>query len=71
LKRAACRTAVDFARRFGAVSVAEGIETQEDFHAVQDLGFDLVQGFLFHRPTTVRKFARTVLTPFRAPPAMR
>jgi EAL domain-containing protein (putative c-di-GMP-specific phosphodiesterase class I)/CheY-like chemotaxis protein len=71
LKRAACRTAVDFARRFDAVTVAEGVETQEDFHAVQDLGFDLVQGFLFHRPTTVRKFARTVLTPFRAPPAMR
>jgi EAL domain-containing protein (putative c-di-GMP-specific phosphodiesterase class I) len=69
LKRAACRTAVDLARRFGASTVAEGIETQDDFHAVQDLGFDVVQGFLFHRPTTVRRFARTMLMPFRTPAA--
>ncbi|MGY6661953.1 MAG: EAL domain-containing protein [Glycocaulis sp.] len=30
--------------------VAEGIETVEEFHALQSLGIDLMQGFLFARP---------------------
>jgi len=61
LKRAACRTIVDLAHRFGAATVAEGVDTRADFRAVSEMGFDLVQGFLFHRPMAARKFARAML----------
>jgi EAL domain-containing protein (putative c-di-GMP-specific phosphodiesterase class I) len=61
LKRAACRTILDAAARFGVVTVAAGVERRADFDAVQEMGFDLVQGFLFHKPTTARKFARAML----------
>ncbi|HKA71750.1 MAG TPA: EAL domain-containing protein [Xanthobacteraceae bacterium] len=61
LKRAACRTVLDLAKRLGASTVAEGVETREDFEAVQEMGFSLVQGFLFHKPMAARKFGRTML----------
>jgi EAL domain-containing protein (putative c-di-GMP-specific phosphodiesterase class I) len=38
--------------------MAQGIETRADFLAAQDMGFDLVQGYLFGKPVAVRKFAR-------------
>jgi len=66
LKRAACRTILDLANRFGASTVAEGVETREDFRMVQEMGFNLVQGFLFHKPMPARKFARTMLAAPRA-----
>jgi len=61
LKRALCRIIVDLADRLGARSVAEGVETRADFLVCRDLGFDLVQGFLFGRPMPARKFARKSL----------
>src|SRR5262249_6669416 len=61
LKRAACRTILDLAKRLGATTVAEGVETRDDFRAVQEMGFHQVQGFLFHKPMAARKFARTML----------
>jgi EAL domain-containing protein (putative c-di-GMP-specific phosphodiesterase class I) len=63
LKRAACSTMLDLAHRFGASAVAQGVETQEDFLALREMGFDLVQGFLFGKPMEARKFARTQLRP--------
>jgi EAL domain-containing protein (putative c-di-GMP-specific phosphodiesterase class I) len=62
LKRAACRTILDLAGRFGVCTVAEGVETREDFRAVREMGFDQVQGFLFHKPMPAQKFARTMLS---------
>jgi EAL domain-containing protein (putative c-di-GMP-specific phosphodiesterase class I) len=41
---------VDLANRYGARTVAEGVETRADFITARDLGFDLIQGFLFARP---------------------
>ena len=61
LKRAMCQTIVDVAKRLGVLTVAEGVETQEDFEAVREIGFDLMQGFLFCKPMERRKFARTML----------
>jgi EAL domain-containing protein (putative c-di-GMP-specific phosphodiesterase class I) len=65
LKQAACRTLIDLGARFGVSTVAEGVETREDFQAVRDMGFDLVQGFLFHKPMPAQKFARTMLAAHR------
>jgi len=61
LKRAMCRQILDMAEGYGARTVAEGVETRQDFIAVCEMGFDLVQGFLFAKPMTARKFARTML----------
>jgi EAL domain-containing protein (putative c-di-GMP-specific phosphodiesterase class I) len=61
LKRAMCRQIRDLADNYGACTVAEGVETRADFLTIRELGFDLVQGFLFGKPMTMRKFARTML----------
>ncbi|MEY4575572.1 MAG: hypothetical protein RL701_275 [Pseudomonadota bacterium] len=41
---------VQFCRGEGFVTVAEGIETQQELASVSELGVDLVQGFLLARP---------------------
>jgi len=61
LKRKVCRQILDLADGFGTGTVAEGVETRADFLAVREMGFDLIQGFLFGKPMTVWKFARTML----------
>jgi EAL domain-containing protein (putative c-di-GMP-specific phosphodiesterase class I) len=40
----------------GARTVAEGVETPADLIAAREIGFDLVQGFLFGKPMEARKF---------------
>jgi len=66
LMSALCATILDIARRLGARTVAEGVETRADLAAVREIGFDLLQGFLFGKPVTARKFARLL----RLPPAV-
>ena len=61
IKQAHCAEIVAIARDTGARSVAEGVETQSDFLAVRDLGFDLLQGHLFARPMAPHKFERAML----------
>jgi EAL domain-containing protein (putative c-di-GMP-specific phosphodiesterase class I) len=57
LKQTVCRQILDVADGFGARTVAEGVETRADFVAVREMGFDLVQGFLFAKPMPAQKFA--------------
>jgi EAL domain-containing protein (putative c-di-GMP-specific phosphodiesterase class I) len=45
--RALVQALVRMARETGARSVLEGVETTSEFVLARDLGFDLVQGFLF------------------------
>ncbi|MGH6864945.1 MAG: EAL domain-containing protein [Methyloceanibacter sp.] len=59
LKQAMYRRIVELANGYGARTVAEGVKTWADFHAVRNLGFDLVQGFLFAKPMSAEKFAHT------------
>jgi EAL domain-containing protein (putative c-di-GMP-specific phosphodiesterase class I) len=59
LKQSICRRILDLAGSYGARTVAEGVETWADFIAVREMGFDLVQGFLFAKPMTAEKFAQT------------
>jgi EAL domain-containing protein (putative c-di-GMP-specific phosphodiesterase class I)/CheY-like chemotaxis protein len=65
LKRSVCRRIVDLAKRHGVKTVAEGVETRDDFLAMHGIGIDFIQGFLFGKPMTTRKFARNS----RRPPA--
>src|SRR5436309_312173 len=59
LKQTVCRRIVELARDNGARAVAQGVETRADFLAAHEMGFDLVQGYLFGKPVAVRKFARS------------
>jgi len=63
LKQVVCRGVIDFATNYGARTVAKGIETRADFLAVQEMGFDQVQGFLFGKPVSAQKFARSRALP--------
>jgi EAL domain-containing protein (putative c-di-GMP-specific phosphodiesterase class I) len=59
-KRTLCRHIVGAANQFGARTVAVGVENCADFFAARELGFDLIQGFLFAKPMGVQTFMRTI-----------
>src|ERR1700730_12828659 len=61
LKQTVCRRIVELAKEHGARVVAVGVETRDDFIAVNEMGFDLVQGYLFGKPMALKKFARSAL----------
>src|SRR5690606_9373751 len=61
LKQAVCRQIIDLADGYGARTVAEGVETRADFIAARELGFDIVQGFVFAKPRPAKEFVRAVL----------
>ena len=61
LKQTVCRSIIELAKGYGVRVVAEGIETRADFIAANEMGFDLVQGFLFGKPMGLKKFARSAL----------
>jgi len=50
-KRSIVRFIVSFCHENNIVSVAEGIETKDDLHAVRDLGVTCGQGFYLFKPT--------------------
>jgi EAL domain-containing protein (putative c-di-GMP-specific phosphodiesterase class I) len=61
LKQEVCRNILDLANGYGARTAAEGVETQPDFVTAREMGFDLIQGFLFGKPMTARKFSRALV----------
>lgn len=59
LKQTVCRRIIEFGKEHGAQIVAEGVETRADLVAANELGFDLVQGYLFGKPMGLKKFAQS------------
>jgi EAL domain-containing protein (putative c-di-GMP-specific phosphodiesterase class I) len=59
-KRTLCRHIVSAANQLGARTVAVGVENYADFRAARELGFDLIQGFLFAKPMEVQSFVRAI-----------
>ena len=59
-KRTLCRHIVRAANQLGARTVAVGVENHADFLTARDLGFDLIQGFLFAKPMGVQSFVRSI-----------
>jgi EAL domain-containing protein (putative c-di-GMP-specific phosphodiesterase class I) len=57
-KRRLCRHIVEVGSQFGARTVAVGVETEADFLTARELGFDLIQGFLFARPMGASSLVR-------------
>jgi diguanylate cyclase (GGDEF)-like protein/PAS domain S-box-containing protein len=47
----------------GMLSIAEGVETQEQLQQLQDAGCDEIQGYLYSRPLTAEAFAEFALNP--------
>ena len=41
--------------------MATGVETRSDYLAAHELGFGLVQGYLFGKPMGVKKFTRAAV----------
>ncbi|MFC0242164.1 EAL domain-containing response regulator [Rhodopseudomonas telluris] len=62
LKRSVCKRIVDLAADYGARCTATGIESRSDYIAAHEIGFDLVQGYLFGKPMGLKKFARAAAT---------
>ena len=50
-------------RRWAASTVAEGVETAEQFHVLRGIGVDAYQGWLFSRPLPPRAGARAARRP--------
>lgn len=50
-----CRSVIELARVSGAASVAEGVETKQDWAALMEMRCDIGQGFYFGRPMSVGK----------------
>jgi EAL domain-containing protein (putative c-di-GMP-specific phosphodiesterase class I) len=46
---------VGIAKRMGMVSVAEGVETEEDWHLLREIGCDLAQGYFIGRPMAAER----------------
>ncbi len=51
-KKTFCSYIIGLAKFLGVVVIAEGIETESEFLACRDLGFDLMQGYFVSRPVT-------------------
>jgi len=50
---------VTLVRNLGALTLAEGVETEEESEICRDIGFDLAQGFLFGRPVAAAELQLT------------
>ncbi len=46
------RSVRELAHRLGLTAVAEGVEDESLYHAMRDIGYDLLQGYHFARPMT-------------------
>jgi len=49
-KKSICRNLINIAKIFGAIVIAEGVETEEELYICNELGFDLVQGYYLNKP---------------------
>ncbi|NMH78702.1 EAL domain-containing protein [Pseudonocardia xinjiangensis] len=71
---AVARAVVDMARAMGRTTVAEGVETADQFHVLRGIGVDAYPGWLFSRPLPAVRLRDVLLqgripTPASATPA--
>jgi diguanylate cyclase (GGDEF)-like protein len=57
---AVVRSAIELAHTLGLGVVAEGVEDEETFAALRELGCDVAQGYLIARPVPARELAESV-----------
>ncbi|MCL6120272.1 MAG: EAL domain-containing protein [Deltaproteobacteria bacterium] len=49
-------TIIYLSKKLNMKSIAEGVETDEQFNLLKELGCDCIQGFLLSKPLDVEKF---------------
>lgn len=54
------RAVVNLAKELGLNTVAEGVETHEQFELMKKLGCDMIQGYIFDKPLTEADFVRRI-----------
>jgi EAL domain-containing protein (putative c-di-GMP-specific phosphodiesterase class I) len=54
--RTILESSIDMAKKLGILTVAEGIETEEDWDLLRELGCDLAQGYLIAKPAESGEF---------------
>jgi EAL domain-containing protein (putative c-di-GMP-specific phosphodiesterase class I)/CheY-like chemotaxis protein len=59
-QRALLESAIDLGKRLGLATVAEGIETREDWRLLKSLGCQLAQGYLISRPVPAEQIPGVV-----------
>ncbi|MEN3203064.1 MAG: EAL domain-containing protein [Atribacterota bacterium] len=52
LKKVVIMAITRLAQELGIKTIAEGVETEEEFSTIKDLGVDYAQGYLFGKPTS-------------------
>jgi diguanylate cyclase (GGDEF)-like protein len=55
-----CTEIIKLAHIRGAIVIAEGIETKEEFYTLKELGCDLMQGFFIQKPSKVKELTSTI-----------
>ncbi|WP_232665073.1 putative bifunctional diguanylate cyclase/phosphodiesterase [Pseudonocardia sp. TRM90224] len=68
---AVARAVVDMARAMGRTTVAEGVESAEQFHVLRGIGVDAYQGWLFSRPLAPSALREVLAAGKLATPATR
>ena len=58
--QAIVRSILSICNELGLTSVAEGVEYQEQQQKLQEMGCDLLQGYLFSRPVPPKEFAELI-----------
>jgi EAL domain-containing protein (putative c-di-GMP-specific phosphodiesterase class I) len=52
-KREMVQSLVTFAKNTGITTLAEGVETQSELDVCQEMGFELIQGYLYGKPKPI------------------
>ena len=53
---------INMIKKLGMTVVAEGIETEAEVEMLRTLGCDIIQGYYFGKPMTVREFEKQIFT---------
>ncbi|MBQ4312061.1 MAG: EAL domain-containing protein [Oscillospiraceae bacterium] len=51
---------IDIAEHLGIPVAAEGVETEEQFSMLKELGCDIVQGYYFSKPVPADEFVKFI-----------
>ena len=57
--------AIELSHRLDLTVVAEGVETEEQYRCLEELGCDLIQGYLVSRPVPAATLSEVVDTAFQ------
>lgn len=49
-------SSIDMARKLGVKSIAEGVETQEDWDTLKSMGCNMAQGYFIAKPMSLDSF---------------